>query len=237
MELLWNKVPEQSTPVPSETLTTTPAPLKTLTSSPLSSPTKLSVNVTGTLMPSNSVDNQSLVNYCPVLCVVPIKTSECPSPGRIVKPCVGKSVLGVDELCLATYGECGTSSISVNDCGKSYNVFRRIDCSILVDFEQSTPEEAPKASSPALDMLPLTSSPTTGSVSSISPTRKEYWGVDTPPLTSTTSPTTEQYSSFGGKVWWKNMSSSGRSTRPWRALNTIIILCHTTLTLLTLNKV
>lgn len=188
-------------------------------------------------MPSNSVDNQSLVNYCPVLCVVPIKTSECPSPGQNLKPCFGKSILGVDELCLAVYGECGTSSLSVNDCRKSYNVFRRIDCSILVDLEQSTPEEAPKASSPALDKLPPTSSPTTGLVSSISPTRKEHWRVDTPLLTSTTSPTTEHYSSFGGKVWWENIGSSGQSTQPWRALYTIIILCHAIVILLTLNRV
>lgn len=227
-------MPELSTFVPSKTLTTssvpwkpvstTPAPLEMLTSSPLSSPTELPVKIPATPMPSNSVDNQSLVNYCPVLCVVPIKTSECPSPGQNLKPCFGKSILGVDELCLAVYGECGTSSISVNDCAKSYNVFRRIDCSILVDLEQSTPEEAPKASSPALDELPPTSSPTTGLVSSISPTRKEHWRVDTPLLTSTTSPTTEQYSSFGGKVWWENISSSGQSTQPWRALYTIIIL-------------
>eukprot|EP00804_Cyclotella_cryptica_P013107 CCRYP_002378-RB/>CCRYP_002378-RB protein AED:0.04 eAED:0.04 QI:1304/1/1/1/1/0.9/10/693/1105 len=247
MELLRNNIVEQSTPDPLDTLTTTsvpskrlgttPALLNTLTRSPSPSPTKSPLNVRRTVMPSHKVDNQSLVNYCPVLCVVPIKTSECPSPGRKLKHCFGKSKVDVDELCLATYGECGTSSISVNNCGKAYNVFKRIDCSILVDFEESTPEEASEISSPAPDLLPPTSSPSTPSVSSLSPTRTAYWGFGSSPWTSTTSPTTEQYSSFGGKVWWENINSSRQSTQSWRAIAAIIILCQVTATLLILDKI
>lgn len=246
-------VPEEATLSPSRDPTNNPLPLQTgipttkpaeALKTPLPSVTvdnQSSVNdnpveAHKTPMPSVSiVDNQSLANNCPLLCVVPIKTIECPVPGHRLKQCFS-SIIGIDELCTATYGECNTSKVSVNDCGRSYNIFRRIDCSILVDYPHSEQEVALESNSSAPDTIGISSSrPVSSTMPSWSSEyqKNDYSGFDSPPSASSI-PTTKPSSDLGGMVWWQTISSSGERTSRTKYM-LLILVGHVSITLQLLN--
>ena len=192
--------PEEQQPIPSEQPTDSPLAPPTVTISlsekPTNRPEEPLTNVPlselKTSKPVGAVNKPSSVQ-CPLLCVVPIKTTECPPPSRKLKQCF-KNFIGLDELCIAAYGECDTSEHSVNDCGSSYNVFRRIDCSILSDYPHLERENASDFSS----IAPSSSRPV-----SLSPSHNFEYDVDDYPM-----PTTKPTYGFGGIVWWENANSS-----------------------------
>ena len=165
-------------------------PRERATGVPISEPT--------TAKPSGAV--------CPLLCVVPVKTVECPSPSQKLKHCF-RNFIGRDEICIAAYGECDTSNHSVNDCGSSYNVFRRIDCSLLSDYPHSEQEGASEFSTiaPSSAHPELFSSPP---VAPLTSQNSEYEDDDN--ILPTTKPTL----GFGGVVWWESFNSSSCDRRP-----------------------
>lgn len=231
------------TPGQSTILTT-----KIPTDSPTSRPTGITVPTPRTPMPSTIVDNQSEVTVdsqpsvpddqssvkkCPFLCVVPIKTIECPSPGHKLKQCFS-NFIGVDELCIASYGECDTSKVSVNDCGKSYNVFRRIDCSILVDYPHPIGEEALESSSAApilLDSPSFEPASNSNSPSKVLSQDRNDSELDSSQPSSSETPTATPTSGFGGMVWWEVIASSGGQNcqlRFYMKLVFVAMACTTT---------
>ncbi len=201
--------PTQLMSPPSNKQTTSPS-----SSPPIKSPSE----APRTHVPSIIVNNQSMVNNCPLVCVVPIKTKECPPHGHKLKQCFGSSIIGLDELCLATYGECDTSPVSANDCGRSYNVFRRIDCSLLEGLHQSNALEhqVDSSQSTAVPEGPVLANSTINMDT-------EYWDFDSSlSYEYDTSPTAKPTLGFGGMVWWENISSSVAQVRPIHTFTTIL---------------
>lgn len=153
-------------------------------------------------------DNQSMETKCPLLCVVPIKTIECPPRGQKLKLCFS-NFIGVDELCIASYGECDTIKVSVNDCAISYNVFRRIDCALLVDY----PNDSESDTELDADTLPqlISPVPTPEPSSTVSPSKSsEDRGKLDSAQPSPSMPTAKPSSGFDGIVWWENISSTSK---------------------------
>jgi len=200
-------IPEQLTRTPSESPITdhlVPQVIIPESVPPTNAPT--------TLMPV-IIDNQSLSKTCPKLCVIPIKTSECPLHHQRLKHCFS-DFIGIDEVCMAAYGECDTSTVSINDCAQSYNVFKRIDCSALVNYPQSEREESLSSITPVLNL------PSSQPVPSVLYDETS----ETPSISPSNTPTTKP-TSFGGIVWWDSINtSSGRGICPGIFYNTHVFI-------------
>lgn len=202
-------IPEQLTRTPSD------SPITSLVPQVIVSESVLPITAPTTSMPV-TIDNQSLSKTCPKLCVIPIKSSECPLPHQRLKYCFS-NFIGIDEVCMAAYGECETSKVSINDCGQTYNVFKRIDCSVLVDYPPSEREESSSSLAPS-----LLNSQSSQPVSSEFHDQTSENPSTLPSNTPTAKPT-----SFGGIVWWDSINtSSGRSNCPGVFYNTLAFISY-----------